>query len=176
MLRVPTSRRRKKKGEGLNLVPILDSVFIFIFFLLMSTQFIRTTEIASDVPIVSNEPPPKNEKKPLALTLTINESELIVKAGVPSKIMKRFPKLNSGDYDIENLHNYLIDLKKGNMEEKSIIFEPIVDITYEEIVKIMDSVRMFRKTDESLFYRDKDGNDVKIEQLFDQIIFGNLLS
>jgi|SRR5690606_18320007 len=175
-MKVPTSRKRKKKQEGLNLVPILDSVFIFIFFLLMSTQFIKTNEIASDVPIVSSEPPPKNEKKPLALTLTINSNSLVLKAGVPARTLRVFKKIGENEYDIEGLHNYLIDLKKNNMQEKAIIFEPIVDISYEEIVKIMDSVRMFRPSDESIYTKDQDGNDIKIDQLFDQIIFGNLLS
>lgn len=176
MLRVPTSRMRKKKDEGLNLIPILDSVFIFIFFLLMSAQFIKIYEISSDVPIVSNEPPPKNQKKPLALTLSIEDNSLVLSSGVPSRTLKRFGKTDDGEYDIETLHTYLIDLKKNHMEEKTIIFEPKVDLSYEEIVKIMDSVRMFRKSDESIYYKDKDGNDVKVNQLFDQIIFGNLLS
>jgi hypothetical protein len=38
-----------KKPEKLNLVPILDSVFIFIFFLLMSAQFVDVYEIGSSV-------------------------------------------------------------------------------------------------------------------------------
>lgn len=175
-MRLPTSRKRKKKQDKINLVPILDAVFIFIFFLLMSTQFIKTNEIASDVPIVSSEPPPKNEKKPLALTLSIDANELILKAGVPSKTLKVFKKIGEGEYDIEGLHSYLIELKKDNMQEKTIILEPVVDISYEEIVRIMDSVRMFRPSDESIYTKDQDGNDVKIDQLFDQIIFGNLLS
>ena len=35
-----------------NLIPIMDAVFIFIFFLLMSAQFIDIYEINSDAPAV----------------------------------------------------------------------------------------------------------------------------
>jgi biopolymer transport protein ExbD len=45
MLKIPTSRKRKKPEEKLNLVPIMDSVFIFIFFLLMSASFLKIYEI-----------------------------------------------------------------------------------------------------------------------------------
>ena len=90
-MRLPSSRRKKRPEEKLNLVPIMDSVFIFIFFLLMSAQFRQ-------------------------------------------------------------------------------------DLAYEEIVKIMDSVRMLKKTDDAFFRKGKDGLDVKIMNLFDKIIFGNLMS
>ena len=62
--RTPTSRRTKKKKQGLNLIPILDAIFILIFFLLMSAQFVKIYEIGSDVPIVSDQEPPKDKKKP----------------------------------------------------------------------------------------------------------------
>ena len=57
-MKLPSSRRKKKPDEKLNLVPIMDSVFIFIFFLLMSAQFIHVMEIGSPVPILSAAEPP----------------------------------------------------------------------------------------------------------------------
>jgi biopolymer transport protein ExbD len=174
--RRPTSRRKVKKDERLNLIPILDAVFIFIFFLLMSAQFVKIFEIGSDVPMVSNEPPPKNQKKPLALTLTINKNSLTLKAGVPSRTLKSFGKSPDGEYDLLSLHDYLVNLKKQNVNENSIIFEPRIDLTYEDIVKIMDSVRMLKKTDDSIFKKDKDGIDVQVQELFQKIVFGNIMS
>lgn len=176
MLRPPTRRIKKRANEALNLVSILDAIFIFIFFLLMSAQFIKIYEISSDVPIISNSPPPKEDKKPLALTLIIENNQLVLASGVPQRTLKRFGKVNEEDYDTEALRDFLINLKKSNLQEKTIIFEPRIDLTYEALIKIMDSVRMFRKTDESIYYKDQDGNDVKVESLFEQIIFGNLLS
>ena len=57
MLRAPSRRKRKEPVKRLNLIPILDAVFIFIFFLLMSANFIKIYEVQSDVPIVSTTPP-----------------------------------------------------------------------------------------------------------------------
>ena len=60
MYRVPSRRKTKKQMAKPNLIPILDAVFIFIFFLLMSANFIKIFEISSDVPIVSTVEPPKS--------------------------------------------------------------------------------------------------------------------
>ncbi len=173
--KTPTSRKSKKKNERLNLIPILDAVFIFIFFLLMSTQFIKVFEIGSNVPIISNTPPPKNDK-PLALTLRIESKRLVVSTGIPSRTVTVVGRINKTDYDLEKLHNFLIDLKKKNMKEEVIVLEPVVDLKYEEIVKIMDAVRMLKNTDEALYRKNKEGLDEKVKTLFSKIIFGNLMS
>jgi len=174
--KTPTSRKTNKKQERINLIPILDAVFIFIFFLLMSTQFVKIFEIGSDVPIVSNEPPPKMDKKPLALTVTIKSSGFEIATGLPSRTIQRIAKNSEGQYNLDALHAFLVDLKKKNMDEKAIILEPIVDLDYEEIIKIMDSVRKVSNTDDVLYKKDKDGVDVIVKELFSQIIFGNLMN
>lgn len=176
MLRVPTSRKRRKEETKLNLVPIMDSVFIFIFFLLMSASFLKIYEIGSPIPIVSDSEPPKDKKVPLALTLTAEDNNLILSRGVPSRQIKSFARQGDGQFNYEELHMTLVDIKKDNVDENSIIFEPVGDLTYEEIVKIMDAVRELRKTDEAIFKTGKDGVDEKIKELFDKIIFSNLMS
>ena len=40
----------------------------------------------------------------------------------------------------------------------------------------MDAVRMYRNTDEKVWYQDKQGVDVQAKHLFDQIVFGNIRS
>jgi biopolymer transport protein ExbD len=174
--KLPTKRRAQKEESRLNLIPILDAVFIFIFFLLMSAQFIKIYEIASDVPIVSSSPPPKDNKKPLALTLQVTNGGFKLLTGVPARQRNYIKKTSDGAYDFVSLHDYLINLKKKHMSEKTIILEPQINLSYEEIVKIMDAVRMFKNTDEAIYKKDKDGLDVKVKELFSKIIFGNLLS
>ncbi len=176
MYRTPSARRRKNKTDRLNLIPILDSVFIFIFFLLMSANFLKVFEIGSDIPIVSSAPPPKEDKKPLALTLIINSNNLTLMTGVPSRVVKTFGKIDNDKYDSRSLHEYLISIKKNNVSEETIIFEPKIDIKYEELIEIMDAVRMLHKTDEAIYKKTKDGLDERVRTLFNNIVFGNLMS
>lgn len=176
MLRVPTSRKRKRPDEKLNLVPIMDSVFIFIFFLLMSASFLKIYEIGSPIPIISDQEPPRQDKDPLALAITLETNELILLRGVPQKEIKRFQRMPDGTFDYEAIHATLIEIKKQNVDEDSIIFEPVGDLTYEEIVKVMDAVRMMKKTDDTIMKPNKEGIDEPLKNLFDKIIFSNLMS
>lgn len=176
MLKVPTSRKRKKPEEKLNLVPIMDSVFIFIFFLLMSASFLKIYEIGSPIPIISDSEPPKPEKNPLALSLTAETNLLTLSRGLPSRPFKTFKRQADGNFNLEELHTILVDLKKQHVTEDSIIFEPEGDLTYEDIVKIMDAVRVLNKTDEAIMKPNKEGIDEKVKELFHKIVFSNLMS
>ena len=176
MLKVPTSRKRKKPDNKLNLVPIMDSIFIFIFFLLMSASFLKIYEIGSPIPIVSDQEPPKEKKDPLALTMVIDTNTISLKKGVPSRTVQNFTRQGDGSFNYDEIHRVLIEIKKQNLDEDSIIFEPVNDLTYEEIVKIMDAVRMLHKTDDAIFKPNEEGIDEKIKNLFDRIIFSNLMS
>jgi biopolymer transport protein ExbD len=176
MLRVPTSRKRKKPEEKLNLIPIMDSIFIFIFFLLMSATFLKINEVGSDVPIISDVEPPKPDKDPLALTLVIETNEIILSKGLPSRPIQKFQRQADGLFNYEELHTVLVGIKKENVQENSIIFEPVGDLTYDEIVKIMDAVRKLNKTDDAIYKPNKEGVDEKLKEMFSKIIFSNLMS
>lgn len=141
----------------------------------MSASFTRIYEIASDVPLVSDSEPPKNKKPPLALTIQINERGFNLYTGVPARMVKQISKVEK-NYNIEELHTYLVDLKKSNIDEKTAIIEPVVDVTYEELVKVMDAARLLYPTDEALYTKDQDGLDVKLKDLFAEIVFGNIQS
>lgn len=176
MLKVPSSRKRRKPQEKLNLVPIMDSIFIFIFFLLMSATFLKINEVGSDVPIISDAEPPKEQKDPLALTLKMDTDELTLSRGIPSRTVQTYKRQADGQFNLDELHVTLIGLKKQHIDENSIILEPEGDLTYEEIVKIMDTVRKLNKTDEAIYKPNKDGIDEKLKELFSKIIFSNLMS
>lgn len=173
MYRVP-SRKRKNKGiKKPNLIPILDAVFIFIFFLLMSSSFINIFEIPSQIPMVSSEPPPQDREEPLALTLEIEANELVLRSGIPAREIERFGR-EGEQYDLYRLRERLIQIKKENATEDTIVFLPRVDLTYGQLVEIMDSVRILGRTEEAIYYTDENGMDIRVTELFSNIIFGNI--
>jgi len=174
LLRKPSRKNYKYEFKRPNLIPILDAVFIFIFFLLLSANFLKVYEINSNVPTISSAPPPKNQK-PLNLGLKIYENKIKIYTGVPWKLLKTINKKESA-HDLNLLHDYLIAVKKQNLTERTITLEPRDTNEYETLVKIMDSVRAFKTTDPSFYLKTKDGMDQKVEILFDDIIFGNIKS
>jgi biopolymer transport protein ExbD len=174
MLKVPSSRKRKKPEPKLNLVPIMDAIFIFIFFLLMSATFLKINEVGSDVPIISEAEPPKDQKDPLALSLKMATDTLTLSRGIPSRVIQTFKKLPDGQFNLDELHATLIDLKKQHLDENSISLEPEGELTYDEIVKIMDTVRKLNNTDEAIFKTNKEGVDERLKELFGKIVFSNI--
>ena len=168
-------KRKKKKVEKLNLIPILDAVFIFIFFLLMSAQFLEIYQVGSDLPIATDAPPPK-DKDPLNLTLMISESKILIQTGLEGKTISEVSRKVSGEYDLADLHEQVYRLKKDNIEENSITLTPSKKIKYKEIVKIMDAVRLVNKDEEPFQYVNTKGEQKVERNLFNQMIFSNLSS
>lgn len=168
----PSRRSRKQAVKVPNMVPILDAIFILIFFLLTSASFKAIKEISSEVPIISDAEPPKDLKKPLGLTLKIYQNKISVLTGIPGTVRKNFKRNEEGKFPLEALHTFMVDLKQKNLKEQTAIFEPLANLTYEEIVSIMDAVRMLNRTDPAMF--DKDDNKIKL--LFNKIMFGNIQS
>src|SRR5690606_27926296 len=107
-----------KKPEKINLVPILDSVFIFIFFLLMSAQFVDVYEIGSSVPMTQEASVNKEEKDPLNLTLEINEKNIVVKTGLKNVRSRTFASEQT-----KEMKEYLVELKKDNPKENTMILK-----------------------------------------------------
>jgi biopolymer transport protein ExbD len=159
------ARKKLNKAPKLNLIPILDAIFIFIFFLLMSAQFIDIYEIGSDAPITtSSENHP--EKNPLNLTVELSKNKVVIKTGIDGTIHKSFNLKNLKDYN-----KALQELKKQYPKENSAILKPARNFKYESIVKVIDQTRMI--VDKNVFVTAVDAQNRKYPSkvLFDKIIF-----
>ena len=146
--------RKLKKPEKLNLVPILDSVFIFIFFLLMSAQFVDVYEIGSSLPMMKDAPQEKTEDKdPLNLTLEISKENIVVKTGLRNPRSRSFAST-----DKKEMKEYLVELKKNNPKENTIILKSDPKVPFQQLVGVIDMTQ-----------KDKDSK----EKIFEQIVFDN---
>lgn len=139
------SGRKLKRPEKLNLVPILDSVFIFIFFLLMSAQFLDIYEIGSSLPMTQelNEP---TDKDPLNLTLEITKERVTVKSGTKKEARRTFAAT-----DKEKLREYLTKLKKKHPKENTMIVKADPKVSFQSLIKVMDNARAPAGSKEKLF-------------------------
>ncbi len=143
-----------KKIEKLNLVPILDSVFIFIFFLLMSAQFVDVYEIGSSVPMTKEVKQEKQEKDPLNLTLEVTKTQIVVKTGLRSIRSRTFASEQK-----KEMKDYLIELKRQHPKENTMILKADPKISFQNLISVIDSTQ---------------NNDAgKDKKLFDQIVFDN---
>lgn len=145
--------RKLKKIEKLNLVPILDAVFIFIFFLLMSAQFVDVYEIGSSLPMTKESTDKKDDKDPLNLTLEISKETIIVKTGLKEKRSRSFASTQK-----DELKAYLTELKRQNPKENTMILKTDPKVPFQNLVSVIDNTQS-----------PKDSKD----KLFEQIVFDN---
>lgn len=159
-------RKKLNKMPKLNLIPILDAIFIFIFFLLMSAQFLDIYEIGSDAPITTTLSQPKPDKEPLNLTLEIQRGSITVKTGLDGNVYKRVQFKN-----LAQLNEALIELKNKHPDENSAILKPASSFEYQKIVKIIDHTREVLKEDVFVTALDDQKRKYPSKKLFDKIIF-----
>ena len=171
----PSSKRRSpKKQEDLNLVPILDAVFIFIFFLLFTASFTKYKNMKSIFPIASSTPIISDKPK-LNLIIEIEENKISIYRDSPSVLFKEITKENN-QFDFAGFHQTLVELKKEFPHENTAILIPKFDYNYEQIVDFIDKIRLLEKSDHAIYIKNKDGTDQKSETLFGEVIFGNIMS
>jgi biopolymer transport protein ExbD len=176
-MRRPSKRRSGKGTEEIDLplVPILDAFVTLIAFLLLATSLLAVTLIDTPVPVVSNEKedPPK---KPLALTLKIDQDVLILSSSFNRIQPQKFPKVEK-NYDTAKLHDALLKIRQQFPTETSIVYMPAADVKYDDLVQLMDATRLLSKTDPTLpNVKDKDGVDRVPVFLFPTVVFGNVIS
>lgn len=123
------------------MIPVVTSLLLSIFLLLLAPTFFNAYEIVS--PVMHTE---EGE----LLQLTVGPEEMVLSK---SGALQSFRRMANGKFDLEEMREVL---SSQGEEEKSIKLEPAGDLTYEEIVSIMDAINHSRK----------DGNF--------RILFGNL--
>jgi biopolymer transport protein ExbD len=138
--------RKLKKPEKLNLVPILDSVFIFIFFLLMSAQFVDVYEIGSSVPMSKEAKDEKQEKDPLNLTLEVTKNQIVVKTGLRTPRSRTFASEQK-----KEMKEYLVELKRQYPKENTMILKADPKISFQNLVTVIDSTQNPKESKDPLF-------------------------
>ena len=140
--------RKIKKPEKLNLVPILDSVFIFIFFLLMSAQFVDVYEIGSALPMVQEAPDQKkSDKDPLNLTLEIDkEKGIVVKTGMRVPRSRSFASTQHAE-----MKEYLRELKTANPDEHTMILKSDPKLPFQSLISVIDATQEPKESKKKLF-------------------------
>ena len=178
MLRKPTNRRRGKSEQiELNLVPILDTMVTIIAFLLFTMSFLVLAHIESPFPVASMEDLKEQvKKKPLQLTLSLHDKDAQIWSPfdlIPKQVI---PNQADGVPDLRAIRTALIGIKSKFITENKIVLVPTPQVNYENLILIMDAVRLLEKTDPPLFTKNPTtGQDEVVKFLFPEVVFGNLL-
>lgn len=165
--------REEHKLERLNLVPIMDAVFIFIFFLLFSAQFIKIFEIETHAPIISTVPSDKKpEDEPLNLTIKIRAKVVEVYTGIDPALQFRV-YLNE-ESSMNELKSKMIALRTKHPNDDEAIVSPLPQIRYNVIVKVIDAIQ-YIPTGQKIRVETKKGSKV-LNKIYSQVVLEPLES
>jgi biopolymer transport protein ExbD len=177
-LKRPSSRRRSEPHEiQLNLVPMLDALVTMIAFLMYTMAFLSLTMIESPLPMASSaENQVQLKERPLQLTLTIGDKDLLLWSPFDLIPQLRIPNRDDGSADSIKLHEAIMGIKQKFPTESKIIIMPKGNTSYDTIVLVSDAARNIEKTDPPIVVTNP---QTKVQEqakgLFTEVIFGNLL-
>lgn len=131
--------RRKREPADLELTTFLNMMVVLIAFLLVTAVFSRIAIQELKLPTAAGGA--AADKPVVEIEVIVRKNRLEVGDG--KKVVATIPK--SGDkHDLAKLSQYLQDMK-GRYKEKTdatILVEP--DITYEDVIMVMDAVKAAR--------------------------------
>jgi biopolymer transport protein ExbD len=147
----------------INVVPILDAVFIFIFFLLMNTQIGEYFQITTSKPIVKSVSASQMEElKGKFFKVRVSNDKIVFTEGAKENVLKEFTWSSE---DLIALHEFAKIQKEKNPKEKSIVVKSKSDVKYKELVKVVDAVQKKVETTEAV------GGKVVLKPLYENLAF-----
>jgi biopolymer transport protein ExbD len=145
-------RKPNTNPPELNMVPIMNLFLAMIPFLLSCAAFFQAAVINASVPALSegsDEAPgdePKKELQRITLSLQMTAEGFLLsgQGDQPEEELKavisKIPKQN-GEYDFDRLAERAAELHKKYPKSDTVVLLPDKDVTYDMLVKAMDSTR-----------------------------------
>ena len=178
--------RRSKKFEikhnsefELDLAPLLAVMVKLVPVLLVSTAFVQTSVIESQLPQVVQQAIVDQDKKENATTITLyvgkqSGFEIQVVSKTKSDVIK-VPNTETG-FNYSELHQKLIAIKQTNPEVFKIDLRPEDNVSYNDLVKVLDETRAARDKNIKFPVTDKQtGKDHETSYMFPEVVFANML-
>ncbi|MEO0997494.1 MAG: biopolymer transporter ExbD [Pseudomonadota bacterium] len=161
-----SSRRARRHIEAaeLNITAFMNLMVILVPFLLITAVFSRLAILELNLPASSSVPAEEPEQTlQLEITVRTDAIEIGDRSGF---LLSRYINTEEG-YALDKLSTKLQEIKKTNpdKEDVTVLLEP--DISYDVLVQIMDTVRLYEVVDDGEILR---------KDLFPQISIGDAVA
>lgn len=129
-------KSKLSKPPKLNVIPVLDAVFIFVFFLLMSAQFVDLYELHVKKPLLEEVTSSEaSDGKSKSFKVKVYDSKIVITQGMDENVVDTYDWSESS---MKQLGERLLALKVQNPKENSIVIRPKSDVKYKKIVQVID--------------------------------------
>ena len=163
-----------------DLAPMLALMVTLIPIMLLSTVFVRITLIETPLPQVVQKAIEEDRNKKdreVTITLDMNEGGFVLQSQIDGSVKRnyRLPKINN-QWDLQGLYQQAHQLKLENPNVFRVDFKPSSNVSYKDIVKVMDELRTIKKEDTQVELLDKDTQQkAKTNVMFPDVNFANVV-
>lgn len=140
---------RSRPDDTLNLTPMIDMITCLMFFLLMFASILPVVIIDAPLPKIASTgeevKKAKDAKNKLEVMVYLNDQGIRIRSDAGGE--KSFAKAQDGKWPMEEVHNFLVQLKSKSPDTREVTLMPADDTPYFVMVEIMDAARELRKND-----------------------------
>jgi len=164
----------------LDLAPLLAVMVKLVPVLLVSSAFVQMMIIETELPQVVQQAIKQQETNPksaqISVNITKNEGvKITVTEGDQQKI-EIIGLDNDKKIDFKALHAKFVEMKSSHPEIFKIDFNPDSDVTYKDVVRVMDEARKARNKDIKFPVIDnKTGQKSTTDYMFPEVVFSNTM-
>lgn len=127
---------RKINIPRVNVIPILDALFILIFFLLTNSKMADFFQLSVAKPVIKNLQSSNVDKlKGKFFKVRMTSTTLQITEGVQEKVLNSYPWTTDG---LMQLSARLEKLKQKFPEEISLVLKSEKNLPYKQIIKVID--------------------------------------
>lgn len=156
-------KHRRHDAEELNITAFMNLMVVLVPFLLITAVFSRLAILELNLPAAQAEASEPLEPE-FQLEITVRES--VIEVGDRNAGLLRRIENDADGYDLDELSEYLVEVKRSfpDKADATLLLEP--DISYEVLVAVMDRVRVVERMDET-------ANRLLKSELFPEIAIGD---
>lgn len=153
-------------GDDLMITPLLDLFVALIPFLIISVVLtkINVVDVGISKPVASATKNPDN------FDLLVKISDSSAEVMLNGKVIRSVTKAKDEKAWYFEVHKVLVDIKKTNPDQYKIRIEPKGKVSLQTIMGMMDGARKLKPEDGEILKKDAQGQPVKMQFLFPNVI------
>jgi len=163
----------------LDLAPLLAVMVKLVPVLLVSSAFVQMMIIETDLPQVVQQAieEQKNNPKPTQVAVELSKKtglKIVITEGEKQTV--ETVALKDQHLDLPAVQAKFQEVKRAHPEVFKIEMNPEADVSYNEVVQVMDEARKSRNNDVKFPVKDiKTGNESTTLYMFPEVVFGNMM-
>ena len=164
----------------LDLAPLLAVMVKLVPVLLVSSACVQLMIVETELPQVVQQAIERQaqQTKPTVISLNFGNKEGVRIVAMESNGQEKVVDVDLNadrTFDFEKIHGKLIEVKKNYPDVFKIEFNPDADVSYKDIVRMMDEARKVRSSDVRFKIKNENTGEVSdTDYMFPEVTFANM--